>query len=168
MKTILAAVMLAGCAGSALAQQSVSYDTVGSWHPKDPSACSTIYGAGRELCLADRYRMDQDEKSRDQQVSLQHEQEETQKLRNELLRRDLAPPPAVAASTAGGAADLASLPGFTAWHAENRWFGSDRPRTEFALLYAKELRQEQPDLAGRVLLNAVTARVKEVFAPARR
>jgi len=39
----------------------------------------------------------------------------------------------------------------------------DRARTEYALLYAKDLHLEQPELAGRPFLNAVSARVKEIF-----
>jgi hypothetical protein len=160
--------MLLGFAGSALAQQSVSanYDSLGSWHPMDPGACTAIYGGGRELCLADMYRMQQDQKIQQQQVALQRAQEETQKLRNELLRRELAQAPSAAAPTT--AADFATVPGFASWHAENRWFGSDRARTEYALLYAKDLRQEQPSLAGTLFLNALSARVKEVFLPAAR
>jgi len=57
---------------------------------------------------------------------------------------------------------------FASWHAENRWFGADRARTEFALLYAKDLHLEQPDLAGRPFLNALSARVKEIFASSKR
>src|ERR1700730_11215021 len=54
------------------------------------------------------------------------------------------------------------------WRAENRWFGADRARTEYALLYAKDLHLEQPDLAGRPFLNAPAARGKEVFTSSKR
>jgi len=164
MKTILALALLC-CSGAALAQESVNAGQLGSWTPRDSSSCDAIYGDGRQLCLADRYHMQQDQKSRDEQSALQHAQAETQQLNNELLRRELA---ANAGPAPLAAVDLAAIPGYVGWRGENRWFGADRPRTEFALLYAKELHQEQPDLDGRPFLNAVAARVRDVFAPARR
>jgi hypothetical protein len=168
MKTIASIAILLSFASTTLAQESVSADRLGSWLPRDPNACDTIYGSGRELCLADRYHIQQFEKAREQQVSLQHEQEENQRLRNELLRRELARTPAQSATIPTSTAEFASIPGFASWHAENRWFGPDRARTEYALLYAKDLRQEQPDLTGRPFLNALSARVKEIFASNKR
>jgi len=56
------------------------------------STGDTIYGDGRQLCLADRYHIQQDAKVREQQGSLQRAQEENQRLRSELLRRELASP----------------------------------------------------------------------------
>jgi hypothetical protein len=167
MKTIASMTILLGFVGTALAQESVSAYRLGSWVPRDTNSCDTIYGDGRRLCLADRYHIQQDDKAREQQGSLQRAQEENQRLRNELLRRELAqtPSPSAASPTS---ADFASIPGFAGWHAENRWFGTDRARTEYALLYAKDLRQEQPDLAGRPFLNALSARVKEIFASGKR
>ena len=168
MKTIASITILLSFASTALAQESVSADRLGSWLPRDPNACDTIYGSGHELCLADRYYIQRFEKAQEQQVSLQHEQEENQRLRNELLRRELARTPAQSAIIPTSAADFASIPGFAGWHAENRWFGPDRARTEYALLYAKDLRQEQPDLTGRPFLNALSTRVKEIFASNKR
>ena len=167
MKTIASIAILLSFAGTTLAQESVSADRLGSWLPRDANACDTIYGSGRELCLADRYQIQQFEKAQNQQVSLQHEQEENQRLRNELLRRELARTPSQSGATPTSA-DFASIAGFASWHAENRWFGPDRARTEYALLYAKDLRQEQPDLTGRPFLNALSARVKEIFASNKR
>ena len=168
MKTIASITILLSFASTTLAQESVGADRLGSWLPRDPNACDTIYGSGRELCLADRYLIQQSEKAQNQQVSLQHEQEENQRLRNEVLRRELARTPSQSGTTPTSAADFASIAGFASWHAENRWFGPDRARTEYALLYAKDLRQEQPDLTGRPFLNALSARVKEIFASNKR
>jgi hypothetical protein len=155
---------------SALAQespaQSVPADRLGTWAPRDASSCDSIYGDGRQLCLADRYRMRLEQQAHDQQIALQRAQAENLRLHNELLRQELASaqPTAAAPSTT----ELARTPGFDTWQTENRWFGSDHARTEYALLYAKDLRQEQPDLAGRPFLNALSARVKDVFAPSKR
>src|SRR6266446_2562008 len=163
MKTIASIAILLSFTTTTLAQESVSADRLGSWIHRDANACDTIYGSGRELCLDDRYQIQQFEKAQDQRLLLQHEQEENQRLRNELLRRELARPPSQSATIPTSAADFASIAGFASWHAENRWFGPDRARTEYALLYARDLRQEQPHLTGRPFLNALSARVKEIF-----
>ena len=55
-------------------------------------------------------------------------------------------------------------PEFRAWNAENIWFGADRAKTEFSLLYAKQLRQDHPDLVGRAFFDTVTAKVKNTFS----
>jgi hypothetical protein len=165
MKTIASMTILLCFAGSALAQESISTDRFGSWVPRDTISCNTIYGEGRQLCLATRYNLQQDDRAREQLSSLQHTQEENERLHNELLRRELAPTPSAAAPTD---ADFASIPGFVGWHAENRWFGADRARTEYALLYAKDLHLQQPELTGRPFLNALSARVREIFASSKR
>ncbi|TLY75421.1 MAG: hypothetical protein E6K43_05285 [Gammaproteobacteria bacterium] len=164
MKTIASMAILLGFAGTAVAQESVSPYRLGSWVPRDTNSCDTIYGDGRQLCLADRYHIQQEDKAREQQGSLQRAQEENQRLRNELLRRELAQPGSPSTASPTSTVDFASIPGFASWRAENRWFGADRARTEYALLYAKDLRLEQPDLTGRPFLNALSARVREIFA----
>jgi len=170
MKTIASIVILMSVAGSALAQespaQSVPAERLGTWAPRDANSCATIYGDGRQLCLADRYRMHLEQQAHDQQIALQRAQVENLRLHNELLRYELASSQPAAASP--GTTELARTPGFDTWQSENRWFGSDHARTEYALLYAKGLRQEQPELNGRPFLNALSARVKDVFAPSKR
>jgi len=170
MKTIASIVVLMSVAGSALAQespaQSVPAERLGTWAPRDANSCATIYGDGRQLCLADRYRMHLEQQAHDQQIALQRAQVENLRLHNELLRYELASSQPAAASP--GTTELARTPGFDTWQSENRWFGSDHARTEYALLYAKGLRQEQPELNGRPFLNALSARVKDVFAPSKR
>ena len=71
MKTIASMAILLSFAGTALAQESVSADRLGSWAPRDTNSCDTIYGDARQLCLADRYHIQQDAKAREQQGSLQ-------------------------------------------------------------------------------------------------
>ena len=166
MKTIASMTILLCFAGSALAQESISTDQVGSWVPRDTISCNTLYGDGRQLCLATRFNLQQDDRAREQLSSLQRAQEQNAQLHNELLRRELAQTPSAATPT--DTVDFASIPGFGGWHAENRWFGADRARTEYALLYAKDLHLQQPQLTGRPFLNALSARVREIFASSKR
>jgi predicted RNase H-like nuclease (RuvC/YqgF family) len=49
------------------------------------------------------------------------------------------------------------------WKAENPWYGSEYKRTQFAMRYAKQLQQEQPDLVGRPFLDAISAKVTDKF-----
>jgi len=167
MKTIIFVVMLL-VSGSAIGQQSVTSDRIGLWLPQDPDGCYAVYGTARTQCLTDRYHMQQSEKALEQQVSLQKALEENERLRGELLRREVAQAPSQPAMPTASAADLASTPGFESWHAANRWFGLDRARTEYAILYAKALRTEQPELAGRALLDTLSLRVREIFAATKR
>ncbi|MBV9725237.1 MAG: hypothetical protein JO299_08675 [Gammaproteobacteria bacterium] len=167
MKTIAAAVLLlivcANAAGQESPTRSVTTDRLGSWAPHESNSCDAIYGEGRALCLADRFRIHQEQQAKDALLALQSAQVENLRLHSEVLRLQLA-----RTQSAPSAADIAATPGFVNWQAENRWFGSDRARTEFALLYAKDLRQEQPELNGRSFLNALATRVNEVFASAKR
>jgi hypothetical protein len=82
---------------------------------------------------------------------------------NELLRKQLEqgksanqPAPAPAMNQSKGA-ELKS------WKADNPWFGSDYARTQFAVRYAKQLQQEQPELVGRPFLDAISAKVRDTF-----
>ena len=52
---------------------------------------------------------------------------------------------------------------FTSWKADNPWYGSDYAKTRFAMRYIRELQREQPDLAGRPFLDAVSAKVSDHF-----
>jgi exonuclease VII large subunit len=49
------------------------------------------------------------------------------------------------------------------WKADNPWFGSDYAKTQFATRYARQLEEEQPDLVGRPLLDAISAKVRDKF-----
>jgi len=169
MKLIASIVILVGVSGTAAAQESptrsVSTDRLGTWAPREGYACDTIYGDGRQLCLADRYRMTQDAQAHEVDTALARVQAENLRLHNQLLQIELA---RFQSAAAPSATELATTPGFAGWQTENRWFGADHARTEYALLYAKDLRQQQPELTGRPFLNALSARVREVFAPPKR
>src|SRR2546430_2980727 len=84
MKTIASMAILFSFAGTALAQESVSPYRLGSWVPRDTNSCDTIYGDGRQLCLADRYHIQQDDKASEQQGSLQRAQERSEEHTSEL------------------------------------------------------------------------------------
>lgn len=99
-----------------------------------------------------------------QQWELRQQQIENQRLKNEILRKQLEqqqsgirqPSPAPQVNPEWNKE-------FEAWKAANPWFGSDRAKTEFAMLYGTQLRQQRPDLTGRQILDAIAARVLEVF-----
>jgi septal ring factor EnvC (AmiA/AmiB activator) len=111
----------------------------------------------------------QEQKERQNQLDKQQrevqQQLETMRLQNETLRKQLereavtrpASPVAAAAAASTRSADLKS------WKAENPWYGTDYARTQFATRYMKRLEKEQPDLVGRELLDAVSAKVNETF-----
>ncbi len=165
MKTVIRVALLLGFAATALAQQTVPTDAIGSLRPDEPSACAGVYGDAHAICLHEQQTLQQQRKAQDAQVALQREEQENTRLRNDLLRHELAQQQAPAVPTGGSSSqlDFMSVPGFRTWQTDNAWFGSDRARTEFALLYQKQLRQERPDVTGRPLLDAVSARVREVF-----
>ena len=169
MKLITSIVILIGVSSSAVAQESptrsVTTGSLGTWAPRDAYACDTIYGDGRQLCMADRYHMTQQQQAHEVDTALARVQAENLRLHNELLKIELA---RFQSTAAPSASELATTPGFAGWQSENRWFGEDHARTEFALLYAKDLHQQQPELSGRPFLNALSARVREVFAPPKR
>ncbi len=103
-----------------------------------------------------------------QQREVQAQQREVQqqlegmRLQNEGLRKqlehELANQPARPGTT-----DPVRNEDLKNWKADNPWFGSDYPRTQFAMRYAKQLQQERPDLAGRPLLDALSTKVNETF-----
>jgi DNA repair exonuclease SbcCD ATPase subunit len=52
---------------------------------------------------------------------------------------------------------------FISWKADNPWYGSNYAKTRFAMRYIRQLQREQPDLAGRPFLDAVSAKVSDQF-----
>jgi septal ring factor EnvC (AmiA/AmiB activator) len=112
-----------------------------------------------------RQQMELQRRQAEHEQELQREQIENQKLQNELLRRKLEGDQGsgAASETRSSTSDVTRSVSFDSWHADNSWFERDRARTEFAVLYAKELRQQRPDLSGRAFLDAVSAKVKETF-----
>ncbi len=98
----------------------------------------------------------------DKQQREVQQQLESMRLQNESLRkqleREMANPPS------RPAADASKNPDLKSWKADNPWFGTDYARTQFATRYIKQLQQERPDLSGRELLDALSAKVNETFA----
>ncbi len=56
---------------------------------------------------------------------------------------------------------------FISWKTDNPWYGSDYEKTRFAMHYIRQLQHEQPDLAGRPFLDAVSAKVGDQFGTSR-
>lgn len=109
------------------------------------------------LCLERR-------RGAEKQQLLEQQRLENLRLENELLRQRLEKERSVSqGSQSATGADLLADPALGEWHTLNKWFGSDRPRTEFAMLYAKQLRAEEPELSSRAFLDAVSLKVSEVF-----
>ncbi|WP_206957037.1 hypothetical protein [Trinickia acidisoli] len=155
MKRISAFLPIVLFTGTVFAQQTIRPDGAGGWVVQDTGGCGGLFGAAQGACIAEQQR-EQQQQAQQQQL-IQQQQIENQRLQNELLRRQLEQ------QSSTGQVDYSKTPEFRSWQAANPWFGSDRPKTEFALLYAKQLRQERPDLVGRAFFDAVSAKVAEVF-----
>lgn len=145
MKKITFVLALSLFAATALADQRVRPDGMGGWVVEDTGGCGGLYGAAQGICIAR------------QQQAIQQQQIENQRLQNELLRRQMEQ------QSTAPKVDYSATPEYRSWLAANPWYGTDRPKTEFALLYAKQLRQERPELTGRPFFDAVSAKVIEVF-----
>jgi septal ring factor EnvC (AmiA/AmiB activator) len=123
--------------------------------------------------LRQQERLEQQlQQQQERQIQLDKQQREVQqqlesmRLQNEALRtqleRQIANQPArPGAAEATAASKNAAV---TSWRADNPWFGTDYAKTQFATRYIKTLQKERPDLAGRDLLDALTAKVDETFA----
>jgi TolA-binding protein len=157
---------------------------------QQPDPCAGLVGVALTQCQTNQQKLQQLEQQQhqlqqqqqmleQQQQQLQQEQErqnqlneqqrqfqqqlESMQRQNELLRKQVeqgksANRPAQAPATSY------SKPGdLKSWKADNPWFGSDYTKTQFAIRYAKQLQQEQPDLVGRPFLDAISAKVKDTF-----
>lgn len=149
--------------------------------PTDP--CAQMTGPALAQCRSDQQSLRQQQLERelqqqeqrqnqlDQQQREVQQQLESMRLQNEALRKQLreaASQPAQPAATDNSrSAELARSAEFKSWTAENPWYGSDYPRTEFAVRYARQLRKERPDLTGRPLLDALSTKVNETFGEKR-
>jgi hypothetical protein len=104
-----------------------------------------------------------------QQKQIQEQQLENLRLQNEILRKQLAGDQSTTSShqEQGPQVNAATSPEFQSWLAANPWFASDRAKREFAMLYAKQLKQDRPDLTGRAFLDAVSAKTSETFGVAK-
>jgi|CXWL01.1.fsa_nt_gi regulator of replication initiation timing len=94
-----------------------------------------------------------------QALKIQQENE-NQRLQNELLRKKLGQEQSTPQPSQN---NNQFPPELRSWAAANSWYGSDKPRSEFALLYAKQLRQERPSLVGKPFYDAISAKITEVF-----
>lgn len=162
MKAISLILLITFLCSSALAQQRVRPDGAGGWIVEDTGGCGGLFGAAQGACIADQQRMQQQQLL--QQQLLQQQQFENQRLQNELLRRKLEQEQSANQSRQQSPqADYSKTPEFQNWQSANPWYGTDRAKTEFALLYAKQLKQDRPELTGKAFLDAVSDRIKETF-----
>jgi hypothetical protein len=146
-------------------------------HAEPPDPCAGLEGSGLTQCrnnqqtlrLQERLEL-QLQQQQERQNQLDKQQREVQqqleglRLQNEDLRKQLERD-AANQNARPAAAGLAKNPEIQRWRAENPWFGSDYPRTQFAMRYIDQLQRERPDLAGRELLDALSAKVNATFGP---
>jgi TolA-binding protein len=101
----------------------------------------------------------------DRQQREVQQQLESMRLQNESLRKQLERDAANRSARTVGAdsTDAERNQEIKSWKADNPWFGSDYARTQFAMRYTKQLQRERPDLSGRDLLDALSAKVNETF-----
>jgi hypothetical protein len=109
-------------------------------------------------------RQAQDDQARQRQL-LQEQQVENLRLQNEILRRKLEQEKSGTSLPVEQTPlrSISEIPEFQEWKLDNPWFGVDHAKSEFAMLFARQLRQDQPELTGRPFLNAVSAEVGETF-----
>jgi hypothetical protein len=91
------------------------------------------------------------------------QQLENMRLQNELLQKQLQQDKSVNLPVRASATDYSRAAEVKSWKSENPWYGRDYAKTQFAMRYAKQLQQEQPDLVGRPFLDAVSAKVSDTF-----
>jgi TolA-binding protein len=115
-------------------------------------------------------QLDQQQREVQQQQREVQQQLESMRLQNESLRKQLeaetanqAARPVATSSTDAAATAAAKSGDLKSWKAANPWFGSDYPKTQFAMHYLKQLQKERPDLTGRELLDTVSTKVNETF-----
>jgi chromosome segregation ATPase len=146
-------------------------------------SCTGLEGSVLNQCLSTQQTLKQQQQlelqlqqQQERQNQLDQQQREVQqqlesmRLQNESLRQQLARETArmERESTAQAArpmtTDFSKSADVKSWKADNPWFGSDYVKTQFAMRYVKELQKEQPDLAGRDLLDALSSKVNQTFA----
>jgi TolA-binding protein len=150
--------------------------------PADP--CAGLAAAALSNCRGDQQKLQQQQLLQ-QQEQLRQQQErqnelaeqqrqmqqqlEKMRVENEFLQkqleRDKSAIQAVqaAAPAQASAANYVKGPEVKDWKAANPWFGTDYPKTSFAMRYAKQLQKDRPDLVGRPFLDAVSEKVRDTF-----
>lgn len=156
-----------------------------STHAQQADPCAGLAGVALGQCQGDqqkllRRQLDQQQQQiqtqqerqnqLDQQQRQIQQQLESMRLQNESLRKQL-DLDKLANQTAQAAADHSKTPEINpaelrSWKSDNPWYGTDYAKTQFAMRYTKQLQQERPDLVGRPLLDAISAKVKETFPAA--
>lgn len=153
--------------------------TSGVIDAQQSDSCAGLEGSALTTCRTARLEQllqQQQERQNEldqQQKEVQH-QLESMRLQNEALRKQLeleaanesARPVATASTAASKSQDLKSQD-LKSWKADNPWFGTDYAKTQFAMRYAKQLQKDQPELTGRPLLDALSAKVHETFGAPR-
>jgi septal ring factor EnvC (AmiA/AmiB activator) len=140
--------------------------------------CAGLEGTGLTQCRSNQQTLRQQERlefelqqQQERQNQLDKQQREVQqqleslRVQNESLRKQLEREAANQSARPGatGSTDSSKNQDAKNWKADNPWYGSDYPRTQFASRYIKQLQKERPDLAGRELLDAVSTKVDETF-----
>ncbi len=164
IKQVSLTILLCGCAATIAAQQ--------------PDPCLGQTGDMLVQCRANQQKLQQ-QQLEDLQRQIQQQQErqrqlddqqrqirdqlENMRLQNEALRQQMereksSPQPARPPTT-----DYSQTAEAKSWRSDNPWYGSNYAKTEFAVRYAKQLEHDRPDLVGRPLLDAISAKVNETF-----
>jgi TolA-binding protein len=164
MKSYLLALSLAAVPATLFAQHA------------DP--CAGLVGSGLGECRGDQQKLQQQQLEQQQKL-LQEQQErqnqlaeqqrqmqrqlEDMRLQNELLQKQLESDKSVIQTVRASSTDYVKTPELKSWKSDNPWYGTDYAKTAFAMRYAKQLHQEQPDLGGRPFLDALSAKVNHTF-----
>lgn len=164
MKPYLLALSIAAFPATICAQQA------------DP--CAGLAAPALAQCRGDQQKLQQRQLEQQQQ-QLQQQQErqnqlaeqqrqmqqqlENMRLQNELLQKQLEHDNSLIQSVHASTTDYSKTPEVRSWKSENPWFGTDYAKTQLAMRYVKQLQREQPDLVGRPLLDAVSAKVSDTF-----
>jgi DNA polymerase III alpha subunit (gram-positive type) len=101
------------------------------------------------------------------QKQLEYEKSASQldnmRLQNELLQKQLEHEKSASKPVQRSVTDYSKTAEVKSWKSDNPWYGTDYAKTAFAMRYAKQLQQEQPDLVGRPFLDAVSEKVADTF-----
>jgi TolA-binding protein len=156
-------------------------------HAQQADPCAGLAGIALSQCQGNqqkllRQQLDQQQQQiqtqqerqnqLDQQQRQIQQQLEGMRLQNESLRKQLdldklASQTAQAAATGHSKTPEINPSELKNWKSDNPWYGTDYAKTQFAMRYTKQLQQERPDLVGRPLLDAISAKVRDTFPAAR-
>jgi hypothetical protein len=164
MKSYLLALSLAALPAAIFAQQA------------DP--CAGLVGSALGQCHGDQQKLLQQQMEQQQEELKQQQQRQNQlaeqqrqmqqqlenmRLQNELLQKQLEHEKPASQPVQRPVTDYSKTAEVKSWKSENPWYGTDYAKTAFAVRYAKQLQQEQPDLVGRPFLDAVSEKVTDTF-----